>query len=152
MISVDTKAYGPVDLDERQKINFPSGIFGFDTLREFVLLDARQRPFYWLQSLEIREVAFVLLDPKIIYPDYDGNIDPDDYESLDISGPDDSRLLQFAIVTIPEERQEMTANLQGPLLINRETRVGRQCITRDERWKVRHNVLEEMAKARNDVC
>lgn len=152
MISVDTKAYGPVELDERQKISFPSGIFGFDSLREFVLLDARQRPFYWLQSLEVREVAFVLIDPEIIHPDYDGNIDPADYESLDLNGADDERLLQFAIVTIPEERQEMTANLQGPLLINRETRIGRQCITRDERWNVRHNILEEMANARKDPC
>jgi flagellar assembly factor FliW len=151
-MTVDTKAYGEVDVDERQRISIPSGLYGFEGLTEFVLMDATQRPFYWLQSTEVREVAFVLMDPTLIRRDYDADLDPQDLEELDLEGADDPRFLQFSIVTIPEDRQDMTANLQGPIVINRDDRIGRQCISRNDRWNVRHNILEEMASAGKDAC
>lgn len=144
-MTVDTKAYGSVEMDERQQISLPLGLYGFEGLVDYVLMDARQRPFYWLQSVDVREVAFVLMDPTIIRPDYDSDIDPMDFEALSLEGSDDERFLQFAIVTIPEDRQGMTANLQGPIIINKESREGRQCISRNDKWHVRHNILEEMA-------
>ena len=150
-MTVDTKAYGHVEVDERQRIDIPQGLYGFEGLHEFILMDARQRPFYWLQSLEVREVAFVLIDPKILRADYDADIDPLDLDGLGLTGPDDERYLEFAIVTIPGDRQDMTANLQGPIIINRETRQAGQCISRNESWHVRHNILEEMA-AGKDAC
>ena len=150
-MTVETKAYGTVEIDERQKITIPSGLYGFEGLENYILMDARQRPFYWLQSLDVQEVAFVLIDPCLIRPDYDARIDPQDFEALGLSGPEDERFLQFSIVTIPEERQAMTANLQGPVIINKESRIGRQCISHNEAWHVRHNILEEMA-AGKDAC
>ena len=149
---VDTKAYGPVELDERQKIDMSQGLYGFEGLRHYILLDAHQRPYYWLQSLEQKEVAFVLIDPCIIRPDYDALIEADDLEALELKGPGDERLLQFAIVTIPEEHQDMTANFQGPIVINRENRMGRQCISRNDKWQVRHNILQEMSSAGRNAC
>lgn len=151
-VTVDTKAYGTVEVDERQQISLPLGLYGFEGLGDYVLMDARQRPFYWLQSLSVREVAFVLIDPKVIRPEYDADIEPQDYEALELDGPDDERLLLFAIVTIPEDRQDMTANLQGPIIINKESRVGRQCISGNDNWHVRHNILEEMASTGKDAC
>jgi flagellar assembly factor FliW len=151
-MTVDTKAYGMVEVDERQKITVADGLYGFEGLVDYLLMDARQRPFYWLQSLEVREVAFVLIDPTVIRPDYEADLDARDYEALGLDGPRDERFLQFAIVTIPEDRQDMTANLQGPVIINKESREGRQCISRDERWHVRHNILEEMAATGKNAC
>jgi flagellar assembly factor FliW len=37
-----TKAYGPLEIDEQQKITFPQGLFGFETIRDYVLLDAER--------------------------------------------------------------------------------------------------------------
>ncbi len=45
-MKIKTKAYGQVDINEKQVIFFPAGIFGFETLREFALLDAEQKPFF----------------------------------------------------------------------------------------------------------
>ena len=74
----------------------------------------------------------------------------EDLEALGLADSRDSRFLQFSIVTIPDDnRQGMTANLQGPLIINTENREARQCISRDDRWGVRHNILEEMAAGKN---
>jgi flagellar assembly factor FliW len=46
----------------------------------------------------------------------------------------------------------MTANLQGPLVINRDTRTGKQAVLTDPRWKTKHDILSELAVARQGPC
>ena len=145
-MKIRTKAYGDMEISDRQRIIFPRGIFGFEELREFALLDSAQPPFYWLQSLQRVEIAFVLIDPRFFRPDYAPDVDPPELEEIEIKTPED--MLLFAIVTIPEDSSRMTANLQGPLLINRRTSVGRQSISTNPQWGVRHVILEELALAR----
>jgi flagellar assembly factor FliW len=145
-MKVRTKPYGDTEIDDRQVIRFPHGILGFEGLREFALLDATQPPFYWLQSLESPDVAFVLIDPLVFRPDYTPAVDPEETAEIGIQSPDD--MLVFVIVTIPENSSRMTANLQGPVILNKRTRVGRQSISGDPRWGVRHGILEEIALVR----
>ncbi len=141
-----TKAYGEVDVDARQRIVFPSGLLGFERLRDFVLMDSHQQPFYWLQSSELVEVAFVMIDPLIFRSDY--AIEPQPEELEDIEYQEGDELLVFAILTIPAEQRKMTANLQGPVVINKRNRLGKQIILNDQRWQVRHSIFEELAGTR----
>jgi flagellar assembly factor FliW len=145
-----TRPYGEVDLDERQILSLPWGLLGFEDLREWAILDAAQPPFYWLQSLERPEIAFVLVDPFSFRPDYDPGADPAELAVLELAGPEER--LVFAIVTVPAEKGRMSANLQGPLLINRRTRVGRQMVSNDPRWGVRHVIADELAAHRASTC
>jgi flagellar assembly factor FliW len=145
-----TKPFGDVDVDERQKLSFPLGILGFENLRSFVLLDAAQPPFYWLQSLEEPEIAFVLINPLFFKPDYKPDIHPEELEDIGIRDPEDQ--LVFAIVTIPEKQELMTANLQGPIIVNKREKIGRQAISRNPRWMVRHFILEELAAVKDRAC
>ena len=140
-----TKAYGLIEVDERQKITFPQGLFGFEGFRDFVLLDAEQQPFYWLQSMEMEQIAFVLINPFLFRSDYEVNISNEELSEIGIYSPE--KALIFTIVTIPSDGGSLTANLQGPLIINRESRIGRQAILVDERWRTRHDILDEMAEA-----
>ena len=50
-------------------------------------------------------------------------------------------------MTIPSNPSEMTANLQGPVIINPEKRLGRQVISLSDKYNVRHRILDEMKKA-----
>jgi len=145
-MKIRTKPYGEMEIEERQKVSFPRGLFGFEELREFALLDAAQQPFYWLQSLERTDVAFVLIDPRFFRPDYSPDVDPAELEEIGIETAED--MLVLSIVTIPATESRMTANLQGPLILNRRTRAGRQSISADPRWGVRHAILDELAKAK----
>ena len=145
-MKVHTKPYGEIDIEDRQRINFPRGLFGFEELREFALLDSEQQPFYWLQSIQRVDVAFVLIDPRFFRPDYTPDVDPAELEELGLASQDD--VLIFAIVTIPGTVQRMTANLQGPVIINRTTHVGRQSISINPRWGIRHVIQDELAAAR----
>ncbi|HET6487528.1 MAG TPA: flagellar assembly protein FliW [Spirochaetia bacterium] len=145
-----TKPYGEIEIADRQCLHFPGGLFGFEDLTEFALLDAQQAPFYWLQSLQRVEVAFVLLDPRFFRPDYTPDVDTQETAQIEIQSEDD--LLVFAIVTIPDDASRMTANLQGPILVNRRLRVGRQSISLNPRWGVRHGVMEELARAQQGAA
>ena len=145
-----TRPYGETDIDERQVLSLPWGLLGFEDLRSWALLDAAQPPFYWLQSLERPEIAFVLIDPRTFRPDYEPGADPAELAALELAS-DEERLV-FAIVTIPAESTRMSANLQGPLLINRRTRVGRQLVSVDPRWGVRHVIADELAAHRTTAC
>ena len=146
-MKVATKAYGLIDVDERQKITFPQGLFGFERLKDYILLDAERQPFYWLQSIDEEQVAFVLLSPFLFRPDYEVNISNEELAEIDIRSPE--KALIFSIVTIPPDDGPMTANLQGPLVINRDNRTGKQAVLADARWKTRHDIMAEMAETGN---
>jgi flagellar assembly factor FliW len=145
-VKVATKAYGLIDVDERQRITFPQGLFGFEGLKEYLLLDADRQPFYWLQSMDTEGLAFILINPFLFRPDYEVNMDNEELKDIGITAPE--KALIFSIVTIPANGGPMTANLQGPLIINRDERLGRQAILTDLRWKTRHDILAEMAAVR----
>jgi flagellar assembly factor FliW len=144
-LKVKTKAYGAIDVDERQKISFPQGLLGFETLKDYVLLDAERQPFYWLQSLDVEQIAFIIINPFLFRPDYELDIDDDLLKDIGITSPE--KALIFSIVTIPPIGP-MTANLQGPLIINKDTRVGKQGILVDQRWKTKHDIMAELKAAK----
>jgi len=146
-LKVATKAYGLIDVDERQKIIFPHGLFGFEELKDYLLLDAERQPFYWLQSMNEENVAFVLVNPFLFRPDYEVNISNEELDEIGIRSPE--KALIFSIVTIPQDGSPMTANLQGPLIINRDTRMGKQAVLSDDRWKTKHDIMAELAATGN---
>jgi flagellar assembly factor FliW len=144
-VKVATKPYGLIDIDERQKIVFPQGLFGFEMYTDYVLMDAERQPYYWLQAMDSQGAAFILISPFLFRPDYEVNIGNDELSCIGLDKAENA--LVFAIATVPPDGP-MTANLQGPLIINRDSRMGRQVILTDPRWKTRHNVMEELAVAK----
>ena len=143
-MKVATKAYGLIDVNDNQKISFPSGILGFESYKDYVLLDAERQPFYWLQSLDVAQIAFVLINPFLFRPDYEMNVDNQELNSIGITDP--AKALIFSIVTIPSDGSPMTANLQGPLVINRDSKKGLQAILTDSQWKTKHDIIAELSK------
>ena len=141
-----TKAYGLIDVNEHQKISFLSGLLGFESFKDFVLIDAERQPFYWLQSMDVEQIAFVLINPFLFRPDYEMNIENEELIPIGITDP--GKALIFSIVTIPADGGPVTANLQGPLIVNRDNRLGIQVVLTDSRWKTKHDILAEFSAAK----
>ena len=141
-MKVETKAFGLIEIADSQKVTISQGLYGFEEYKEFVLFDAEHEPFYWLQSLADPEIAFILVNPFLFRADYEVNIANDELEEIGVTTPQNA--LIFVIVTIPQDGSPMTANLQGPLVINKESMTGMQAILPDVRWKTRHDILEEL--------
>lgn len=146
-LRLKTRPFGEIDVDERQIYEFPEGIPGFDDIHRYALLDSKDAnvPFKWLQAVGEPELAFVVIRIVDFMPSYDLVVSTADLEAL--GTPDAAALVVFAIVTIPEKAAEMTANLQGPIIINTERRQGRQAISLSDRYTVRHRILDEIQKA-----
>jgi flagellar assembly factor FliW len=145
-VIIETKAFGSIEITERQRVTFPLGILGFESFKEYALLDAEREPFFYLQSIDVPQIAFVLINPFLFRPDYEMNID--NQELLPIGVIDPANALIFSIVTIPQDGGAVTANLQGPVIINRDSRLGLQAVLTDTRWKTKHDIAAELAAAK----
>jgi len=144
-MKVDTKAFGPLEIDEKQKVNFPQGLFGFEAYNDYAIFDAEHQPFYWLQSVNEKEVAFILINPFLFRKDYEVNISDEEQADIGIASSEDA--LIFVIVTIPPDGAPMTANLQGPIVINKENMTGIQAILSDSKWRTRHDIMAELSNS-----
>jgi len=146
-MKVDTKAFGPLDIDEKQKVDIPQGLFGFEAYNDYVIFDAEHQPFYWLQSTDEKEVAFILINPFLFRKDYEVNISDEEQADIGLESSDDA--LIFVIVTIPPNGAPMTANLQGPIVINKNNMTAVQAILPDNKWRTRHDIMAELSNSGN---
>jgi len=145
-MKVDTKAFNLIEADEKQKVVLPQGLFGFEEYKEYVILDAEHQPFYWLQSIEEKEIAFILINPFLFRKDYEVTISNEEQAEIGLTSPENA--LIFVIVTIPQDGGPMTANLQGPIVINKQNMKGMQAISSDAKWRTRHDIVAEMGSGK----
>ncbi|MCD1654881.1 flagellar assembly protein FliW [Treponema zuelzerae] len=145
-MDIRTKAMGTVSIVEKQIITLELGFYGFAQFKRFALLDAEQKPFIWVQSLEKEDLAFLVLDPFIFRPDYEIDVDDSLLSSLEIDSPSD--VLVFVLVTIPGNGSPITANLQGPLIVNKKNNKALQAVLSDPRWQTKHDIAAESASKR----
>ncbi|ULQ59753.1 flagellar assembly protein FliW [Brucepastera parasyntrophica] len=145
-MEVQTKAMGTVSIVEKQIIELEHGFYGFEQYHSFALIDAEQKPFIWVQSLENPELAFLVIDPFIFRPDYEIDVDDSLLEPLEIQSPSD--VLVFVLLTVPSDGSPITANLQGPLIINKKNNKALQAILVDPRWQTKHDLVAEISAKR----
>lgn len=144
-----SRPFGELSIEEERVISFPEGLFGFDEVKSYVLLEEENSPMKWLQSVEQSDLAFVMLRILDFMDAYDLAVPMSDLEALGVSEP--STLDVYAIITIPPSNpSDMTANLMGPVMINPEKRIGRQVISLSDKYKTKHRVLDELNKSRDD--
>ena len=144
-MKISTARFGDIEILDEEIIEFADGLLGFEEFHQFVILNTEEgSPFRWMQSVDDGDLAFVIIEPLAFMFAYDLEIDDVDAARIELEVVEDAAL--FAIVTIPENAQEMTANLQGPLVINAKTRKGRQIISNNPKHPVKAKILEEMEK------
>lgn len=145
-MEIKTKAMGTVSIVEKQIITLDQGFYGFDQFHAFALIDAEQKPFIWVQSLDRVDLAFLAIDPFLFRSDYEIDIEDSLLAPLEIDSPSD--VLVFALITIPSAGKPITANLQGPLIINKKNNRAIQAILTDTRWQTKHDLMAESSAKR----
>ena len=145
-MQINTKPFGEIEVDNKQIIDFPEGILGFDFINKFIILDSdKNSPFKWMQAYSEPDLAFIIIRPADFMTGYELQISQCDLDEIDVNNYDE--LLIFAIVTIPSNPSEMTANLQGPIIINPKKGIGRQVISLSDKYLVKHKILDELRNA-----
>ena len=142
-MEIETTRFGQVEIDESLIITIPEGILGFEDLERFIILDHfdKESPFKWLQSIEDPSLAFVITDPLIFLPDYKAKINKEELVSIQL--PEAGKAVIVVIVNIKRDHSEITINLQGPLVINPEKKLAKQCILRTDDYDVRHIIFSQ---------
>ena len=127
---------------ELPELHFASGLPGFPELRRFMLVRIGDElsPFSVLRSLdESTEVEFVVTHPGLFFPGYEPEIDDDTANRLELKSADDALLL--VIVTVADPVASSTANLLGPIVVNRQTRAAAQAVLGNSSYATRETLV-----------
>ncbi len=130
MISFDTSRFGRLEVAKDKVIEFPSGLIGFPDTRRFIMMDYQDTSLKWLQAVDDPDVAFIVTQPLDLFPDFTVKIEKSTRNLLEIKNEEDIVIL--AILRVDDEN--VTANLQGPLVINSLTKKGMQVVNEDPRF------------------
>jgi flagellar assembly factor FliW len=140
---VETEPAATVALSD---VRLPMGLLGFERMKDYLLIaNPGEEPFGWLQVKGDTSLAFVVINPFLIVPDYRPDIPQADVEFLGLSDAEDAMLLN--IVTVHKQGQA-TINLKGPIVLNRHTGVGKQVVIANATdYSVQHPLLVSEAAA-----
>lgn len=142
-MKIKTTRFGEIEVDDTKIIEMHREILGFEGLKTFTVISQEDKgPFMWLQSLEDGSVAFVVVNPQAIKPDYEPEISDADAQSLKLAAADD--VLMLAIVTIRMDPFLVTANLRAPVVINKSLKIARQIVLEDADYSIRYNLSENI--------
>jgi len=136
----DLESVVPEDL-----ITFQEGILGFPDIHRYLLIqEDSHQPFLWLQAATDPELAFFVIDPLILKPDYRPGFSPLELRSIDAK--DARSLTLLSIVTVPQDDPtKLSANLMAPLVINHLSRKGRQIVLNNPAYALREPILQSLS-------
>jgi len=121
-------------------IAFPHGIPGFEKNREFVIVQIPDfSPFEWFVCVDGTRLRFAVINPLLFCPTYAPKFAKEQLDDLFIQKPED--VLLYSIVTIAQNPLLSTANLIGPVLINKTKKIGNQIILDDDRYSTQEPIL-----------
>src|SRR5574344_78596 len=143
-MDVKTKTKGVVKVEPKQIVTIPEGLFGFEDYKKYAIIESEYKPFIWLQSIDDQNLAFLMVDPFIVCGDYEADIDDASLAKIDVKSPED--VIVMAIVTVPGNGERITANLQGPLVINKKNNMCEQVILSSSRWTTKEDILDAFKK------
>ena len=138
-----TKIFGEIIIDDDKIIHFPNGIIGFPELTEFTLVHDEEKStdsIHWLQSIQEPAFAMPVMDPLIVCPDYNPEVDD---ELLDVLGkivPEE--LLVLVTVTVPKDLTKMSVNLKGPIVIYAAEKKALQVIVEGDEYQVKFPIYD----------
>ena len=136
---INTSRFGEVDVDQTRVISFPKGILGFPKYKRFVLIEAGEDSyFWWLQSIDTPDLAFVVTDPSLFVPTYKVPLKAEQMQEMGLESLTDAQV--FVIVN--KRGKVLTGNLQGPLVIHCGKCVGEQMVLSDRRFTTRVPLIE----------
>ncbi|WP_099469204.1 flagellar assembly protein FliW [Konateibacter massiliensis] len=146
-MTIQTRLFGTIGVNEEKKIYFENGIIGFPDMKNFLIIHDEEKKdeigISWLQSVEEPGIALPVINPLIVKPDYNPVVNDDLIAPLGELQPEE--MLVLVTVTIPAKLEDMTSNLKAPIIINAETRKGCQIAVENEDYLVKfpiYNILQ----------
>jgi len=136
-----TTRFGELEVPEEGVINFPEGLLGFEKNKKFVLLPTEENsPLLWLQSTEDPDLAFIVAEPGLLVKGYSFELPAEASKKLEAEKEEEVQVV--CLLVIPEDPQQSTINLKGPLILNISRGLGLQVVLKED-YSTRHPVFNE---------
>ena len=153
-MKVSSRIFGEIEIEDDKILTFESGLIGFEEYKKFAIVYDTEKQtkggIMWLQSMEDSDLAFPIIDPMLVYDNYNPVVEDEWLKPIgDIKNETD--IFVLSILTVPSDLTKMTANLKAPVIINTETRKACQIIVNNEEYEVRYNVYDYIEKLKKEA-
>ena len=143
---LETRLFGAISLDGANVVTFERGLLGLPAFRRWLFIEGDSPATAWLQSADHPSLAFALVDPFTMFPEFTLTIDAFTLRMLGAAHASDVRVC--ALVTLSSGADAPTANLQGPLLIHMTSGRATQLVVSDSVFGVRSELPASFTIAR----
>ncbi|WP_101843032.1 flagellar assembly protein FliW [Halobacillus sp. Marseille-P3879] len=141
-MKIETKYFGQINVERDGIIHFEQGLPGFESYQDFVLLPVDEDGVYSaLQSVEEPGIALIVTNPYLFYKDYEFDLDEKSLEDVQLERAED--IAVYSVITVQEPFTQSTLNLQAPVIVNIEKKLGKQVILHDTSYRTKHPLLQE---------
>lgn len=138
---VKSMRLGDIEVSADKMISMVRPILGFEQLETFCLIEVSEfAPFLWLQSIQNEAVAFAVVNPLVFWPEYKIEINSKEIAELKVSKIENVET--YIVVSFDDQPKNISANLQGPILVNSENNRAKQLVLVNSEYGVRHSIME----------
>ncbi len=134
-----TVRFGEFEYRDEDVIHLAEGLVGMPNLRNWLILEMGDDvPMKWFQSLDRGDFGFPVAQSFLFHDDYDVKVGPGLRAALGTKDEED--LATLIITTVHPGGAKITGNLLAPLVIDTETRTGRQLSIDDAKFSMRQEI------------
>jgi flagellar assembly factor FliW len=128
-----------------ERIHLPEGLLGYENCHDFFLSRGEGlSPFLGLVCEDRPEVSFVVAPPGLFCDgEYHLPLSSDDRGVLQLGRDENPQFL--VIISLSADRQEITANLKGPVAINPRCRIAKQVVVYNPSLSLRAPLLKRFS-------
>ncbi len=126
-MKLQTEQFGEIEFVEENVINIEKGLFGFEHITRYLLIQTENTLFYWLNAVDEPAVSFPMVGINLLDDTYPQE---EDYEP-------------FGIVTLDKDPLKITVNTKAPLYIDQENKKGKQKILDRDKYSVNYKLFVE---------
>lgn len=146
---VNTRLFGEIEIEDDKIVCFENGIIGFPDMKKFTLIfdkeAGKEAAISWLQSIDEPDIAFPVMDPLYVCPDYNPSVEDELLKKLGEMKEDN--LFVLTTVTVPKNIEELAVNLKAPIIINTDTLKASQVIVEDD-LPVKYKIYAQLKEAK----
>ncbi len=143
-MEIETTRFGRLSVEDERIITFPNGLLGVPDHTRFALIQTgEENYFFWLQSVDEPNLAFVVTDPTTFFKDYQVPVREETWQDLQLT--DEGALQCFVICN--KVGDWLTGNLLGPIVVNAANRLGQQVVLTEKKWTTRQPLMVLQSEA-----
>jgi flagellar assembly factor FliW len=152
-MDIQSTRFGMMSVDDDRIITFPHGLLGFPEHKQFALVQTgEENYFFWLQSVDEPNLAFVVADPTIFFKGYEIPLRDETRQDIQLGEEEGAEAALQMFVICNKVGEWLTGNLLGPLVINAQNRLAQQVVLTEKKWTTRQPLIRleadlELAKS-----